>query len=53
MQSAFIELDANDRLGDEVILLGDGLTENHVADVWQTSPHEALFRLVSSGIRNN
>lgn len=51
MQTAFVELDEHDRLGDEVILLGDGLTENHVADVWQTSPHEALLRLVSSGIR--
>ena len=53
MQSAFVELDANDRLGDEVILLGDGVTENHVADVWQTSPHEALLRLVGCGIRGD
>jgi alanine racemase len=52
MQSAFVELNAEDRVGDEVFLLGEGLTENHVADVWQVSPHEAMLRLVASGIRS-
>ena len=52
MQTAFVELDANDRVGDEVFLLGDGLTENHVAEAWNVSPHEALLRLVDSGVRD-
>jgi alanine racemase len=51
MQSAFVELNPEDRVGDEVFLLGDGLTENLVADAWNVSPHEALLRLVTSGMR--
>lgn len=51
MQSAFIETSARDRAGDEVILLGDQVTEEQVAISWNTGPHEALLRLASAGIR--
>jgi alanine racemase len=49
MQSAFVTLDASDRAGDRVTLLGEGLTERDVATAWGTSPQEALFRLASMG----
>lgn len=49
MQTAFVELGPNDRAGDEVVLLGDGLGEQDVAIAWRCGPHEALFRLASCG----
>lgn len=51
MQTAFVELGPNDRAGDEVVLLGDGLSEQDVAIAWRCGPHEALFRLASCGWR--
>lgn len=49
MQSAFIELGPADRVGDEVTLLGDGLTESDVAAAWRCGTAEAMFRLARSG----
>jgi alanine racemase len=49
MQSAFVELGPNDKAGDEVVLLGDGITEREVAAAWGTSPQEALYRLARCG----
>ncbi len=51
MQSAFVELGTNDKVGGDVTLLGDELTEDHVAAGWSTSPHHALLQLASSGRR--
>ena len=51
MQSAFVEIGSADRIGDEVILLGEGLTEIDVAMEWGTTPHEALLRLATCGVR--
>ena len=51
MQSAFVELGAGDRVGDEVVLLGDGVTESDVAAAWGGSPQEALTTLARSGRR--
>ena len=51
MQSAFVELGPNDKGGDEVVLLGDGLSVYEVAKAWGTTPHEALFRLATLGER--
>jgi alanine racemase len=45
MQSAFVETGPGDRLGDPVILLGDGLSEADVATAWGTSEHEVLVRM--------
>jgi len=51
MQSAFVETQPTDRAGDEVILLGDSISEQHIASAWNTSPHECLVRLTSLGVR--
>jgi alanine racemase len=51
MQSAFVETSSRDRPGDEVVLLGDSLTEDPIASAWNTSPHEALLRFASAGVR--
>jgi alanine racemase len=51
MQSAFVELAPGDHVGDQVVLLGEGLTEAEVAAEWKTSPHEVLVRLCSAGNR--
>jgi alanine racemase len=51
MQSAFVETDGNDQPGDEVVLLGDSITEQQIGATWKTSPHECLVRLTATGIR--
>ena len=51
MQSAFVELAPGDQVGDEVVLLGEGVTEADVAAAWQMTPHEALVRLAGMGRR--
>jgi alanine racemase len=51
MQSAFVETNATDRAGDEVVLLGDSLDEDQVAREWNVGPHEVLVRLTPAGIR--
>lgn len=51
MQSAFVQTDATDKVGDEVVVLGDSLTEQLVAGAWGTTPHEALARLTGLGTR--
>jgi alanine racemase len=52
MQSAFVEVEPNDRPGTEVVLLGDGLTESELGSAWGVTPHEALLRMTASGIRS-
>jgi alanine racemase len=51
MQTSFVETIAGDRIGDEVVLLGDMLAEADVAADWKTSPQEVLTRLCGAGIR--
>ena len=51
MQSAFVELGPDDKIGGDVTLLGDDVTEEHVAAAWSTSPHHALLQLAASGQR--
>lgn len=51
MQSAFVATEQGDRPGDEVVLLGDSLTEPQLSPEWNTSPHECLVRLTGSGQR--
>ncbi|MGB7160658.1 MAG: alanine racemase [Tepidisphaeraceae bacterium] len=51
MQSAFVELGPGDKAGDEVVLLGDGVSEDDVAQAWSVSPHHALLQLASSGVK--
>lgn len=51
MQSSFVEVGPGDRVGDEVVLLGDGLSEQRVGESWKMSPHETLVRLCGIGVR--
>jgi DNA-binding CsgD family transcriptional regulator len=52
MQSAYMEIGPEDREGDEVILLGDGLSEAEVARSWGGTPHSVLVALTGAGNRN-
>jgi alanine racemase len=49
MQSSFVEIGPNDRAGDEVVLLGDGVSLKAVAEQWHTRPHEVLLCLSGLG----
>ena len=49
MQSAFVEIGPGDKAGDEVVLLGDGVSEAEVGGAWGSTPHEALLRLAQLG----
>lgn len=51
MQSAFIETEVNDRVGDEVVLIGGDLTEYELARHWNCGPHEVLTSLSSVATR--
>ncbi len=51
MQTAYVDVGADDRPGDEVILLGDGLPISDVASAWRMSSHETLLRLAGCGRR--
>ena len=51
MQSAFVECGPGDRVGDEVVLLGDGIEEAEVAKAWGTTPHNVLTALAGAGER--
>ena len=52
MQSAFVECAPTDRVGDEVVLLGDSLTEDAVGGSWGTTPQLAMLTLARSGQRH-
>jgi len=52
MQTAFVEVAPGDKVGDEVVLLGEGLSEQHVGQAWSVSPQEAIFRLAGTGIKS-
>lgn len=51
MQSAYVELGPEERVGDEVVLLGDDLLPDHLAPAWASTPHEVLLRLSKAGRR--
>lgn len=51
MQSAFVALEPGDAVGDEVTLLGAGISEDDVAAEWECTPHEALTHLSRMGAR--
>lgn len=51
MNTSFVTVDARDKPGDEVVLLGDGLTEHVLAEHFQVRPHEILCRYGSMGPR--
>jgi alanine racemase len=49
MQSAYVEIGPGDRPWDEVVFLGDGLTEAEIAADWGTTEHQALLRMARMG----
>lgn len=51
MNSCFVSVDAADRAGDEVVLLGDGLTEAEIAASLHIREHEVLCAYTSIGQR--
>lgn len=51
MQSAFVEVDAHARVGDDVILLDKRLTEYDLAKSWNCSPHEIITSMSSAAVR--
>ncbi len=51
MQSAFVQAAQSDRIGDEVVLLGDALSEMEISAAWGTSPQEVLVRMCGMGER--
>lgn len=51
MQSSYVSLDPGDRVGDEVVLLGDELSLADAALSYASSQHETLVRLASLGER--
>jgi len=51
MQSAYVTLDEADQLGDEVVLLGDGVGEAEVAFAWGVTPHHAILAMAGMGVR--
>lgn len=51
MNTAFVSVDPSDRAGDEVVLLGAGLTEAELAAHFGCREHEILCRYTSMGQR--
>jgi len=51
MNTAFVSAESDDRAGDEVVLLGDGLTEAELAQHLGIRPHEVLCRYTALGVR--
>jgi alanine racemase len=53
MQTAFVEIGTGDRAGDEVVLLGDGLSEADLAQAWKTTEQQVLVELTRAGRRSH
>jgi alanine racemase len=49
MQSAFVEIGADDRIGDPVHLLDEIVDEQVLSEAWGTSPQEVLVDLCAAG----
>ena len=52
MNTCLVSVDASDRPGAEVVLLGDGLTEAEVGVELNGRPHEVLCRYTELGVRH-
>jgi len=52
MNTSFVSVDPEDRVGDEVVLLGDGLDETELGACLDCRPHEILCRYGSMGQRS-
>jgi alanine racemase len=52
MNTSYVSVAATDRPGDEVVLLGDELTEDELATHFGVRPHEILCRYTAMGPRH-
>jgi alanine racemase len=52
MNTCLVSVDPHDRPGDEVVLLGDGLTEAEIGAELNVRPHEVLCRYTELGVRH-
>lgn len=52
MNVSFVTLHPEDKLGDEVVLLGDGLTEHELGELHDSRAHEILIRYCGMGQRD-
>ncbi|MCK4343518.1 MAG: hypothetical protein KAY37_17530, partial [Phycisphaerae bacterium] len=52
MNTSFVTVDPRDKPGDEVVLLGDGLTETELSNHFGTREHEILCRYTAMGSRH-
>ena len=52
MNTCLVSVDRSDRPGDEVVLLGDGLTEAGLGAELGVRPHEVLCRYTELGVRH-
>lgn len=52
MNTSYVSVDPRDRAGDEVVLLGDSLTEAALAEHFGSRAHEILCRYCAMGPRN-
>jgi len=53
MQSAFVQIGAGDTVGDEVVLLGEGLSEAELAKAWEATEQQVLVNLTRAGVRSH
>jgi alanine racemase len=51
MNTSYVSINPGDKPGDEVVLLGDGLTEEQLAKHFACRPHEILCRYTTIGQR--
>lgn len=51
MNTTFVSVEPSDRAGDEVVLLGDELSETLLAREFRIRPHEVLCRYTATGVR--
>lgn len=51
MNTSIVSVDGDDRVGDEVVLLGDKLSEEQLARELDIRPHEVLCRYTAMGVR--
>jgi alanine racemase len=51
MQTSFVEIGRGDKVGDEAVLLGEGIEEAQLAKAWKCTEQEAISRLCGAGER--
>lgn len=51
MQSSFVQVSREDKSGDEVVLLGEGMEAEMIAGEWGTTTQEVLVRMTGVGER--